>query len=80
MIRYCVLALLVMALGACGQKGPLYMPDSSQGEVVTRPAAPDASNSPASPDSPGTTAPSQGSGKDESDKTTKKNGPTPPPK
>lgn len=36
----CRRALLLAAaalLGACGQKGPLYLPDES-GEVVTRPA------------------------------------------
>jgi predicted small lipoprotein YifL len=54
------LALLALSLTACGQKGPLYMPDSTQGEVVTRPAASDAatgtstgsSDSPETPDSP----------------------------
>jgi predicted small lipoprotein YifL len=30
-------ALVVLALSACGQKGPLYLPDQG-GEVVTRPA------------------------------------------
>jgi predicted small lipoprotein YifL len=29
--------MLVVALAACGQKGPLYLPDEG-GEVVTRPA------------------------------------------
>ena len=28
---------VVSALGACGQKGPLYLPDKA-GEVVTKPA------------------------------------------
>lgn len=32
-------ALLALSLGACGQKGPLYLPDTTQGEVVTRPSA-----------------------------------------
>ena len=56
-------ALVALALGACGQKGPLYMPDSSQGEVVTRPAttngdgtASGPSNSPSTPDSAGQSA------------------------
>lgn len=31
-------ALALGALSACGQKGPLYLPDAA-GEVVTRPAA-----------------------------------------
>lgn len=58
------LALLAFSLTACGQKGPLYLPDTTQGEVVTRPASTDAatgtssgsSNSPAAPDSPDRTA------------------------
>jgi predicted small lipoprotein YifL len=94
MNRYC-LALTALALTACGQKGPLYMPDSSQGEVVTRPAGTTTtdgattgpSNSPSTPDSPGratspapeVTAPAQGSDADQNDKTTKKNGAVPPP-
>jgi predicted small lipoprotein YifL len=47
-------ALLALTLAACGQKGPLYLPDTTHGEVITRPAPADAgtSNSPASPDSP----------------------------
>jgi len=54
------LALLALSLTACGQKGPLYLPDSGQGEVVTRPGqtttgdgtATGPSNSAATPDSP----------------------------
>ena len=54
------LALLGLSLTACGQKGPLYLPDTGQGEVVTRPAqttrgdgtAAGPSNSTATPDSP----------------------------
>jgi predicted small lipoprotein YifL len=48
-----------LALAGCGQKAPLYLPDSP-GEVVTRPAATpppettDSSNSPQSVDSPPT--------------------------
>ncbi len=30
---------LLASLGACGQKGPLYLPDKG-GEVVTRPGGP----------------------------------------
>jgi predicted small lipoprotein YifL len=93
MIPRTVLALLVLALAACGQKGPLYLPDSSQGEVITRPTpatrgddtttAP--SNSPATPDSPGRTASpapevtAPVATDDDQDKD-KKNGATPPPK
>ena len=55
-----LLALIALSLAACGQKGPLYMPDTTQGEVVTRPtqtttddgATTGPSNSPATPDSP----------------------------
>ncbi len=35
---FCVAALMVCALSACGQKGPLYLPEAPS-EVVTRPAA-----------------------------------------
>jgi predicted small lipoprotein YifL len=65
MTRQCALALLALSLAACGQKGPLYMPDSAQGEVVTRPVQSTTSegtttgpsNSPATPDSPDRAAP-----------------------
>jgi predicted small lipoprotein YifL len=55
------LAALLLALGltACGQKGPLYLPDTTQGEIVTRPApatTTGTSNSPASPDTPSQSA------------------------
>jgi predicted small lipoprotein YifL len=57
------LALLALTLAACGQKGPLYLPDTTQGEVVTRPATTTEngtttgpSNSPSTPDSPGRAA------------------------
>jgi len=33
-----VAALVLLALGACGQKGPLYLPDKTA-SVVTHPAA-----------------------------------------
>jgi predicted small lipoprotein YifL len=33
-------ALLALSLAACGQKGPLYLPDTTHGEIVTRPSAP----------------------------------------
>ena len=54
------LALFALTLAACGQKGPLYLPDTTQGEVVTRPtqtttgdgATSAPSNSPSTPDSP----------------------------
>jgi len=92
MIPRLVAALLALALAACGQKGPLYLPDTTQGEVVTRPAQTPTtdgatsgpSNSPATPDSPGraaspapeVTAPAT----PDPDKDDKKNGATPPPK
>ena len=58
---------LLAAVGACGQKGPLYLPDRP-GEIVTRPAqtppdqepppTPEAPNSPQTVDSPeGQTSP-----------------------
>lgn len=88
------LALLALSLAACGQKGPLYMPDTTQGEVVTRPASTDAatgtstgsSNSPATPDSPEraaspapeVTAPA--TDQDPNKKKDKSNGTAPPPK
>ena len=45
-------ALLSCALGGCGQKGPLYLPDKT-GEIVTRPAQPPPESTSA-PDSPRT--------------------------
>ncbi|HUA88338.1 MAG TPA: lipoprotein [Steroidobacteraceae bacterium] len=35
---YLMAALVLLALGACGQKGPLYLPDKTA-TVVTHPAA-----------------------------------------
>ena len=74
---------LSLALAACGQKGPLYLPDTKAGEIVTRPTpaqgagqSPDATQMPPpvpAPD-PATAPPAT---PDESDKD-KKNG-TPPP-
>ena len=60
MIPRAAFALLALSLAACGQKGPLYMPDTTQGEVVTRPTqttpkdgtTTGSPNSPATPDSP----------------------------
>jgi predicted small lipoprotein YifL len=81
--------LLALSLAACGQKGPLYMPDSTQGEIVTRPASTDAatgtssgaSNSPATPDSPDRAAsPTPEVTAPPSDADKKKNGSQPPPK
>jgi predicted small lipoprotein YifL len=65
MIRYACLAPFVLMLAACGQKGPLYIPDTTQGEVVTRPGqtsrsdgtTTSPSNSPSTPDSPDRGAP-----------------------
>ena len=55
-MRAVLLASLPGLLAACGQKGPLYLPDQAR-EVVTRPAstpAPDsaAPNTPQTVDSP----------------------------
>ncbi len=36
-VRAIAIGALVLALTACGQKGPLYLPDKG-GDVVTRPA------------------------------------------
>jgi predicted small lipoprotein YifL len=51
---------LVLAYGlvACGQKGPLYLPDTTHGEIVTRPApaTTGTSNSPAPADTPSQSA------------------------
>ena len=92
MIPRIMLALLACSLVSCGQKGPLYMPDSNQGEVVTRPTQTTTgdgtttgpSNSPATPDSPGRStspapevaAPATPTDPDKD----KKGGATPPPK
>ena len=38
MMLAAILAVSLGALAACGQKGPLYLPDAAS-EVVTRPAA-----------------------------------------
>jgi predicted small lipoprotein YifL len=47
-------AVAVGTLSACGQKGPLYLPDAA-GEVVTRPAAaPPPAETPSAPNSPQT--------------------------
>lgn len=94
MIPRTTLALLALSLAACGQKGPLYLPDTTQGEVVTRPAQTSTtdgtttgpSNSPATPDSPDRaaspapeiTAPVGTTTPTDPDKD-KKNGATPPP-
>jgi predicted small lipoprotein YifL len=91
-LRFGAASLTLMAAGvlaACGQKGPLYLPDTA-GEVVTRPAAtPPAedtsapnsaqtADSPAEPPSPApeVTAPV---GTPEADDPKKEKGATPPP-
>lgn len=69
--RYHLTALaLALALAGCGQKGPLYLPDTKAGEIVTRPAQTPSAESTPPPVAP---VPVDESGKD------KKNG-TPPPK
>ena len=62
-----IAAASLMLLAACGQTGKLYLPESGQGEVVTRPtqtpppeSGASSNNSPQSVDSPpaaGTPAP-----------------------
>jgi predicted small lipoprotein YifL len=47
-----LLAACTAFLGACGQTGDLYLPESRQGEVITRPAAP-RTESPPSDATPG---------------------------
>lgn len=91
MIPRFAVALLVLALVACGQKGPLYLPDTTQGEVVTRPTQTTTSdgtttgpsNSPATPDSPdraASPAPEVSAPAPTDPDKDKKNGATPPPK
>ena len=41
-VRFATLMVTVAVLAACGQKGPLYLPDKG-GEVVTRPGGGQAS-------------------------------------
>ena len=60
--RIVVIACLCGALSACGQKGPLYLPDQAK-DVVTRPtqtpppeAVPEGPNTPQTADSPATPA------------------------
>ncbi len=50
--------MLVVTLAACGQKGPLYLPDEG-GEVVTRPAGQTQSPAPETAPTPGTTEPKE---------------------
>jgi predicted small lipoprotein YifL len=52
--------LLTAALAACGQKGPLYLPDKKPAAVT--PAAPAATPAPATtgPTAPGATTPKKG--------------------
>ena len=37
-LRFLLIGIAAVALSACGQKGPLYLPDKT-GEVVTRPSS-----------------------------------------
>ena len=50
-IRLLFAASLLASLAACGQKGPLYLPEQAR-EVVTRPADTQAPNTPQTVDSP----------------------------
>jgi predicted small lipoprotein YifL len=49
-LRVAIAALTLGALCGCGQKGPLYLPDTA-GEVVTRPAVPPPAEDTSAPDS-----------------------------
>jgi len=64
------LVALTLTLAGCGQKGPLYLPDTKAGEIVTRPAPAQSTEATPPPAAP---APVEESEKD------KKNG-APPPK
>ena len=50
-IRIVIACALLGLLAACGQKGPLYLPDEAR-DVVTRPAGSQAPNTPETVDSP----------------------------
>jgi predicted small lipoprotein YifL len=91
MITRTAFALLILSLAACGQKGPLYLPDANQGEVVTRPSPttgddgttsgpPNSAATPDSPDRAASPAPEVTApvGTDP-DKDQEKDGATPPP-
>jgi predicted small lipoprotein YifL len=91
---FAITVLMVCALTACGQKGPLYLPEAPT-DVVTRPATTppsentEAPNSPQSPDSapappspaPEVTAPEETPPADQPDDPKKdKKSASPPPK
>ena len=83
---FAITALMACALTACGQKGPLYLPEAPT-EVVTRPAATPSSentgtpNSPQTPDSaPAAPSPAPEVTAPESDPRKDKNAAPPPPK
>jgi predicted small lipoprotein YifL len=87
-IRVAIAALTLGALAACGQKGPLYLPDTAS-EVVTRPAttppaedtsAPDSAQTADSPMEPPSPAPEVTApvGTPEAEDTKKEKGATPP--
>jgi predicted small lipoprotein YifL len=70
------LASLALVLAACGQKGPLYLPDSTQGEVITRPTQTPAQAPAETPATPTPeVAPPEAT---DSDKDKKKDGASPP--
>jgi predicted small lipoprotein YifL len=90
---FAIAVLLLCALTACGQKGPLYLPEAPT-DVVTRPAATppssedsEAPSSPQSPDSapaqqspaPEVTAPEETTPADQPDDGKKDKKPAPPP-
>jgi predicted small lipoprotein YifL len=84
-----MIASVCALLAACGQKGPLYLPDKT-GTVITRPAPsadPPASEAPTAPSTTPTPdssppapppAPETGAPEDEAAKKNKNTAPTPP--
>lgn len=85
---------LTLLLAACGQQGPLYLPNDEPRDIVTRPTqtppqppeandASEAPNSPQTVDSPVGATPAPEVTAPETDETSKKdgkNGATPPPR
>ncbi len=60
-------AALVLVVSACGQKGPLYLPDKG-GEVVTRPAGATQNPSPETAPQPSTQTPESSTNKADDEK------------
>ena len=75
-VRIVISCALLGLLVACGQKGPLYLPDEAR-DVVTRPAGSQAPNTPDtvdSPESPPNPAPEVTAPDDDNDKDKKEPG------